>query len=293
MNFKTKIGSAGFTLVEILVAICILALVVTPFLNVFIQTATTNHMAMKSEKISTMIQYEIEKLKRGLYNECFVNNELGRQPLEKYFVTYSTVPYQSDSAIYTIFDFVLKEAADQTLQAYAIAPDGTSCLVSCSPHMNTIPIFIFSQQDSHFILKLQTMEGAIVINDQQAVYNDHSGSNKPIVINLYISAKPETLPFLINLEGCSNLSNVTIKLWDNAFYQNEGRVSYKDSSGQQQEVVLASDLSEGGGVPPFTTMMDQSDACHSSMVQLTVRMYDTLDAEQPVSERISIVPISH
>lgn len=93
---NNKQSNKGFTLVEVLVAILILAIIVVPLLNAFIVGANTNAKARRTLRATTLAQNVIEELKAYSLNESaeqYLGRGSGNHVIADAEESYETVKY--------------------------------------------------------------------------------------------------------------------------------------------------------------------------------------------------------
>lgn len=93
---KNKQSNKGFTLVEVLVAILILAIIVVPLLNAFVVSANTNAKARRMMRATTLAQNVIEELKAYSLNESaeqYLGRKAGNYVIADAEKSYETVKY--------------------------------------------------------------------------------------------------------------------------------------------------------------------------------------------------------
>lgn len=130
---KKKIfNKRGFGLLETVIAIAILAAIALPLLNIFVQSAQVDELAMGVLNANYISQDYTEKLDTMTYSEVLADVPYRRQ-IDSYYLTAVIKPYgaagdasgnQSDYAHVIIFD-------DNTM--LAVMPDGQSITYSSVP----------------------------------------------------------------------------------------------------------------------------------------------------------------
>ena len=74
---KGKLNNAGFSLVEVLVAMAVLAILSIPVLGSFSNAARINHKARKEENANTVASDIVEQIYRKLW-EIYIQGNKGR-----------------------------------------------------------------------------------------------------------------------------------------------------------------------------------------------------------------------
>lgn len=93
---KNLKSNKGFTLVEVLIAIAILAIIVVPLLRAFVVSANTNAKARRTMRATTLAQNVIEELKAYSLDESaeqYLGRKTGNHVIDDAKESYETVKY--------------------------------------------------------------------------------------------------------------------------------------------------------------------------------------------------------
>ena len=128
---KNSQSNKGFTLVEVLIAITILAIIVVPLLRAFVVSANTNAKARRVMRATTLAQNVIEELKAYSLDESaeqYLGRETGNYVIDDAEAAYETVKYADGvhqqvtidengeivGRVEGQYDFVLEEVAQES-----------------------------------------------------------------------------------------------------------------------------------------------------------------------------------
>jgi len=273
----------GFTLLEILLSITILAMIVPPFIGLFTQTVRINTFSEKSLKLSALIQQESERLMADSYLELLRKMSNGRRDIGDYSVQHDILPYHPEDQENLVFDIIIKEPGKGQDNAYIVPPKGLPSVITMDENTTSL-VVNFSQRGSSFDYALTSYHENSIDEQSTSSYSDHTVSGKNIILNIYTAEKPNPLPLALILDQFDLLSDLSIHLWDDHFHQNEFSIHYRGFDGNNQVVTISNPI-PASGEPPFRFLYTNCDAHRHSFVKTKVRIYEDTTYPEPLAER--------
>ena len=238
-HFQRK-QNKGFTLVEVLIAITILAIIVTPLLHAFVTSSRTNAKAKQLMKATTLAQNVMEETKANSLEEIArqFNSSAARTYTSK-----NSITKVATSAWEAIKNGDALEAVNTSDKEATGATVNSSIRDAANPTAN--PEGIFVGQDSgeyHFLLKEVTRESAKFDIALHIKENTESGTQNLTQINAMNQADCGYFA-----QGNSDNNATTEFMNANASYPNSIGTLTKDEFYNKMERTITVDIASNAG----------------------------------------------